>query len=168
MRSGFSVAFLDAPFGWSNLFLLPCLFGCRLKLRLIADRKIGVVQIAQAHEIGVVSGVRTKGRTAGLKTEFLKKSGSAQNEQCLLLDRCLAQGKAQQFCAHSLFLKFGAHGYHRQVQAADLAALIGISKGDVGDGLAGVEADPFVEGFVSGVEQLHQGRFILALGERVA
>ncbi len=135
--------------------------GCVCKLRFIANGETGGRGLSHAQEVGIVFVKRADGGGAWRKAESLVIVRLAQDEQRLAFDRFLSQGKADQLGPDPLLLKVGGNGHGRQVQAATVLAMVGVGKGDVGDDLVGVDADPFMFRFVVRVKSLHQRLFIL-------
>jgi len=136
-----------------------------MKLGSVADNAAVGDGIAHAQEMRVVGIKRADGQTAGLEAEAPVIARFAQDKQGLAFDRLLAQGKLEQFRAHPLLLKIGGHGHGGQVQAADVVAMVGRRKGDVGDGLVDMDAVPFVQGSLILVEPLHQLGFVVTAGK---
>jgi hypothetical protein len=141
------------------------LFGNRFKLRFISHNKATGGGVSNTLEMRIVCIKRADRQTAWFKAKPLVIAGFTQDKQGLAFDRLLAQGKSKQFRAHPLPLKFWRHGHRRQVQPADVVAMKSIGKCYVGDGFAGMNANPFVDGSAVRVEFLHQSDFVFTAGK---
>jgi len=140
-------------------------YGSSHKLGLVTDVETGGDTVAHTQEMGVVRIEGADRLAAGLKAEALIITRCAQNKQRLAFDLTLPQGKPEQFRAHPLLLEIGCHGHGRQVQTADLPIMIGRGKGDVGNGLVDMKADPFMHNPAVLVEFLHQFGFVVTAGK---
>ncbi len=92
--------------------------------RVANDVRVGRVA-AEAEKMGVVFGKGADGRGARCKAEFLIKRGLAQHENCAFLDGLLPQGKTEQLGADALALHLRFYRQGRQMQSADLVAVVG-------------------------------------------